>query len=33
MEDLSEYLRWEAADNGAHITGCEKSFEGAMAIP
>ena len=33
MEDLSEYLRWEAADNGAHITGCDKSFEGAMAIP
>ena len=33
MEDLSEYLRWEAADNGARITGCDKTFEGAMAIP
>ena len=33
MEDLSEYLRWEAADNGARITGCDTSFEGAMAIP
>ena len=33
MEDLSEYLRWEAADNGAHITGCDKTFEGAMALP
>ena len=33
MEDLSEYLRWEAADNGARITRCDKTFEGAMAIP
>ena len=33
MEDVLKYLTWEITEKGARITGCAKSFKGAMEIP
>ena len=32
-EDVSGYLRWVITDKGARIIDCDRTFEGAMAIP
>ena len=33
MQDALRYLKWEITRKGARIIGCDKTFEGAMAIP
>ena len=33
MQDVLKYLEWENTEKGIRITKCDKSFEGAMAIP
>ena len=32
-EDVSGYLRWVITDKGARIIDCDRTFEGALAIP
>ena len=32
-EEVSGYLRWVITDKGARIIDCDRTFEGAMAIP
>ena len=33
MQNVLKFLKWEITEKGARITGCDESFEGAMAIP
>ena len=33
MQNVLGYLKWENTKKGVRITGCDQSFEGAMAIP
>ena len=33
MQNVLKYLKWENTKKGVRITKCDKSFEGAMAIP
>ena len=33
MQDVLKYLEWENTEKGIRITKCDKSFEGAMALP
>ena len=33
MQNVLKYLQWENTEKGVRITKCDKSFEGAMALP
>ena len=33
MKNVLDYLTWEHVEVGVRITGCDKSFEGALEVP
>ena len=33
MKNILDYLTWEHVELGVRITGCDKSFEGALEVP
>ncbi len=33
MKNVLDYLTWEHVELGVRITGCDKSFEGALEVP
>ena len=33
MKNALDYLTWEHVEVGVRITGCDKSFEGALEVP
>ena len=33
MKNVVDYLTWEHVELGVRITGCDKSFEGALEVP